>query len=160
MLTLSVDNIKGLFFDAPAVQRAVDRAELKALSKVGAYVRTSARSLIRKKKSPSTPGQPPRNVTGLLRKFLFFAYDPQTHSVVIGPAAINAKHTEAPHVLEYGGQTTGTVRWKFPESGPRRGSKPIPVRGPVRIAARPYMQPALDANSDLISNVWKGSIKR
>lgn len=72
----------------------------------------------------SKPGEPPRSITGLLRRNIFFAYDPARESVVIGPAMLN-RGTQAPETLEYGGSTE--------------------VRGRnVKIEARPFMGPALE----------------
>ncbi len=139
-----------LFFDSPAVIRAMDRATRKALSKVGAFVRRSARSSIRKRKKVSRPGQPPSSHVGLLRKFLFFAYEPQRQSVVIGPAKLGGvEGDDVPHILEHGGTTTIT---RF-----RRGKI---VRKRVKIAARPTMGPALEANLEHIPKQWRGRVRR
>lgn len=78
--------------------------------------------------APSAPGEPPRNLTGRLKQFIFFGYDPDRRSVVIGPALLNGADpgNPVPEVLEHGGY----------------------VRGPdgrrARIEPRPYMQPAFD----------------
>jgi len=76
---------------------------------------------------PSEPGEPPRSVTGLLKDFLFFAYDPQRRSVVVGPAKLNGG-SGAPQILEEGGFAT------FP-TGKR-----------VYIRQREYMGPAFEKN--------------
>ncbi len=55
MKTVSLD----MFFDTDRVKRAAGVAARRNLSKVGAFVRTGARSSIRKRKGISTPGQPP-----------------------------------------------------------------------------------------------------
>jgi len=68
--------IKQLFFDSPKVVRAVDRTTRRVLSKFGAFVRRTARSSIRKRKRISEPGSPPSSHSGLLKKFIFFGYDP------------------------------------------------------------------------------------
>ena len=74
--------------------------------------------------APSNPGEPPRMRSGLIKKFLFFAYDRAERSAIIGPAEIE-RPTGAPRVLEEGGS--------------------VQVRGGrVRIAKRPYMKPVFD----------------
>ena len=87
--------VKQLFFDSPKVVRAVDRTTRRVLSKFGAFVRRTARSSIRKRKRTSEPGSPPSSHTGLLKRFIFFGYDAQKRSVVIGGTITRdaAKHT-------------------------------------------------------------------
>jgi len=79
------------FFDRAKVKNAVDAGTRRVLSRFGAFVRTRARTSIRKKKGTSPPGSPPHSHVGLLRKFILFAYDPQRKSVVIGPTLIRAE---------------------------------------------------------------------
>ena len=142
--------ITKLFFDKPKVLRAVDRATRQALTKVGAFVRRTARSSIRKRKRTSEPGKPPTSRTGLLKKFLFFAYDSQRQSVAIGPAELTgAKSKGVPEILEHGGSTTIVRR--------RKGKL---VRKRVKIAARPFMVPALHANLEHIPKQWRGRVRR
>ena len=52
-------------------------------------VRTTARHSIHKRKRTIAPGEPPSSHTGLLRRFIFFGYDRERRSVVIGPARLN-----------------------------------------------------------------------
>lgn len=139
---------KGMFFDRAKVINAVDQATRKVLSKFGAFVRTAAKSSIRtRKKAVSAPGQPPFSKTGLLKKFLFFGFDPSTRSVVIGPAKLNTG-SDAPEVLEHGGSTTVFSR---------RNGKRITKR--VRIERRPYMQPALEKEKSKLGPLWLNSVK-
>jgi len=93
---------KSIFFDRAAVLNAVDKGTKNVLSKFGAFVRTTARHSIKKRKSASPAGSPPSSHTGLLKKFIFFGYDRDEQSVVIGPAKLNSG-TNAPHTLEHGG---------------------------------------------------------
>ena len=93
-------------------------------------VRRTARSSIRKRKRTSEPGKPPSSHTGLLKKFIFFGYDPRRDSVVIGPVRLTQKgRGEAPSLLEYGGNT----------SVEHRGQ-----RKRARVRARPFMGPAFE----------------
>lgn len=135
--------IKQMFFDREAVISRVDVASRKVLSRFGSFVRQSARSSIRKRKASAPPGSPPTNRTGLLKKFIFFGYDPASSSVVIGPARLNGRGS-APSLLEYGGSTTVV----------RRGR-----RERASYEARPYMRPAFDRERPKLPAMWSGSIK-
>jgi len=137
--------VKQLFFDSPKVVRAVDRTTRRVLSKFGAFVRRTARSSIRKRKRISEPGSPPSSHSGLLKKFIFFGYDPAKRSVVIGPERLTQRgRGEAPHLLEYGG--TGSVQRK----GKRRRAK---------VRARPFMGPAFEKEEPKLAAMWRDSIK-
>lgn len=136
---------KKLFFDRQAVISKVDAATRKVLSKFGAFVRRSAKSSIRKRKKPAPPGQPPSSHTGLLKKFIFFGYDPERQSVVIGPTRLNQKgRGEAPPLLEYGGKATLV----------RRGKKKR-----TTYKARPYMGPAFEKEKPQLPAMWRGSVR-
>ena len=138
-----------LFFDAPAVTNALDKAARKVLSRFGAYVRRTARTSIRKSKKISEPGKPPRSHTGLLRQFIFFAHDPETQGVVIGPERLNSKIGDVPEVLEYGGTTTIATYRRRKVVGKRV----------VRIAARQFMHPALTKELPGLPAMWADSVK-
>ena len=132
-------------FDRQAVLSAVDRARLAVLSKFGAFVRQTARQSIVKRKAVSVPGQPPRSHTGLLKRLIFFGYDPATKSVVIGPAPMGAT-PEALPALEYGGATVVKPHGRF--KGTRR----------VIITARPFMGPALEKEQSKLPSLWLDSV--
>jgi hypothetical protein len=147
MLKLDVTK---LFFDKRAVIDAVDAGTRRVLSKFGAFVRRGARSSIRKRKSVSAPGSPPSSHVGLLKKFIFFAFDPRNRSVVIGPARLTQKGRGegpgAPALLEYGGTTTL-----------RRGPNGKRVR--ARYVARPFMGPAFAKEEPKLPAMWRDSVK-
>lgn len=144
MINLKLDAAKRGFFDRAAVLDAVDRATLRVLSRFGSFVRTRARTSIRKRKGTSKPGGPPYSHVGLLRSFIFFAYDFDARSVVIGPTLINSP-TGAPENLEYGGVAD------------------LPVGGGktrrVTIQPRPFMGPALDAELPGLAAMWRDSVR-
>lgn len=129
------------FFDKAAVKKQLDAGVRKQLSKIGAFVRTRARSSIRTRKAVSDPGNPPSSHVGTLKKLLYFAFDPETKSVVIGPVAFGKG--EAPGLLERGGRTT--------KRGRRGETRRLTYR------ARPFMKPAGDEeakrNRDLFRNM-------
>jgi len=134
-----------LFFDSKKVRRSVDRATRRVLSKFGAFVRRTARSSIRKRKKASTPGSPPSSHIGLLKKFIWFGYEPAKRSVVIGPARLSqAGRGEAPHLLEYGG--TDTIE--------RRGK-----RKRAKVRPRPFMGPAFEKEQPKLPAMWRGSVR-
>ena len=149
MIGYRIDQIKGLFFDSAKVQAATSRAERSVLSRFGAFVRTRARTSIRKRKKPSEPGQPPSSHTGILKRFIFFAYEPQRRSVVIGPARLNQKIGDAPAALEHGGRSQVV-------SGSRRRKRQVRT---VTIRPRPFMGPAFEAERPKLPAMWANSVK-
>jgi hypothetical protein len=82
-----------------------------------------------------------------LRRLILFGYDKAADSVVIGP--VGFKKRGAPNVLEYGGDTV-VLR--------RRGGKLTSRR--VKIAARPYMAPALEQERPKLPLLWRNSIRK
>ena len=137
--------MKKLFFDTKAVRGKVDRTTRRVLSRFGAFVRRTARSSIRKRKKTSPSGSPPSSHTGLLKKFIFFGYEPRKRSVVIGPSRLSKNgRGQAPQLLEYGG--TGSVRRR----GKRRRS---------RVRPRPFMGPAFEKEQPKLPAMWRDSVK-
>lgn len=174
----SLDQLKQNFFDRPLVLRSVDQLMRKALGQYGAFVRRSARKSIRTRKAVSKPGDPPSNRTGLLKDFLFFAYDEATRSVIIGPAKLNMtffnEHRKpvkgtVPEVLEYGGQITvlevqrrdGTWTRADLRSQRRLTGRNLRYRT-VSIAERPYMRPAAakERTNPKLSALLKDKLRR
>lgn len=125
-----------VFFNSKEIITEAEKAERRVLSRFGFETRKDAKSSMRKrKKGPSEPGKPPRVVTGLLKRFLFFSYDRMTQSVVTGPVKLTGfkKAGEALTALEYGNQA---------------------------VAARPFMTPAFQRKLDeLMPDLWRDSIK-
>ncbi|MEM6503893.1 MAG: hypothetical protein AAF711_00350 [Planctomycetota bacterium] len=146
MIGFKID--KSMFFDRQKVVDATDRASRRVLSRFAAFVRQRARTSIRKRKGTSAPGGPPHSHVGLLRRFIFFGYDPRKRSVVIGPTALSNSNGEAPSLLEYG----GTARIRDPRN-PRSGR-----RRTARFRERPYMGPALEAEQPKLPSMWRNSI--
>lgn len=131
------------FFDRADVQKRVDKATRKVLSRFGAYVRQRAKTSIRKRKGTSPPGSPPYSHVGLLKKFLFFAYDAQRQSVVIGPTLIR-EQSEGPKLLEHGGETVIATK---------KGRKQ------ARYRPRPFMGPAFLAEQAKLPALWQNSVR-
>lgn len=176
---MTVRETKDLFFDRESVVRAVDRTTHRVLSRSGAIVRTKARDLTsrprrmqkigemtpeerrlyrqrrnkkgqftKSRKRPlvaSRPGEPPRLITGLLRQFILFSFDPARHSVVVGPRLLpSASRGTALPALEYGGTSIVRTHGKS-----RR----------VRIAARPFMRPALRIVEPKLVGLWRDAVR-
>ncbi len=137
-----------MFFDRDKVRKKTDGATRRVFSRFGAFVRTAARHSIRKRKAASKPGQPPSSHTGLLRRLIFFGYDRNRRSVVIGPERLNQKIGDAPAALEYGGHST-VVEGLRSRRRKRR----------VKITARPYMGPAFEREIPKLPAMWRQSIR-
>ena len=131
MLQLGIKEFKASFFDSGEIQKRVNAATRKTLSKIGAFIRTRAKTSIRKRKKISEPGQPPSSHEGSLRRLIFFGYDKTTQSVVVGPAAF--REGTAPRLLEFGGSRQTTAK---------SGAAKVLVYRP-----RPFMRPAGEAEA-------------
>lgn len=167
------------FFDRETVEKRLADGERRAMSKIGAFVRTSARTSIRKRKKVSLPGQPPNAHTSekvVTLKNILFGYDPKAHSVVIGPVKLNSRasdwidsgSTATPGLIERGGVATlQEERWKSKDGKQykwrrrdmrRAASENKEYRSRrATFRARPFMAPALErerSNGKLIS-AWK-----
>ena len=151
---------KEMFFDSRAVTSAVDRATRRVFSKFGAYVRTAARSSIRRRKGVSTPGRPPSSHVGLLKKSIFFAYDPTRKSVVVGPAKLHSGTGGIPRLLEEGGRARLPVdRFVFTSVGGRRRAKREVIGyKSVVFQPRPFMGPAFRREQPKLRGWWKDVI--
>jgi hypothetical protein len=163
-----------MFFDRRKVTGPVDKATRGVLSKAGAFVRTAARHSIRTRKGTSPPGSPPYSHTGVLKRFLFFGYDPARRTVVVGPMATNQVffgkdrrpvRGTVPEVLEYGGKITilevergGTWLRADLRSRRRLAGRPMRYRT-ANIAARPYMGPAMKQELPKFPSLWANSVK-
>ena len=141
MIGVTFQQAKQGFFDREKVQRSVDAATRRVLSKFGAFVRQRAKTSIRSRKGTSPPGSPPYSHVGLLKKFILFAYDATRKSVVIGLTLIRAEST-APRLLEHGGATT----LETPRGSKRARYRPRPFMGPEFVAEQAQL-PALWQNS-------------
>jgi hypothetical protein len=175
-----INAVKKFFLDKPAVANAVDAGTRRALSKFGAFVRTRSRSSIRKRKKASKPGQPPSSHVGTLKKLIFFTYDQQKKSVVIGPTKfagskfIGAK-SGVPETLEYSGEVTireavkgaTKARSKAQAKAYRRLLKERRLIAEPRqytartitVQQRPYMRPAFMAELPRAPQQFKDCIR-
>lgn len=132
-----------VFFDTNAVRKATSKAERKVLNRFGAMVRTTAKRSIRKatkRTRQSEPGDPPRSHTAYLKRGIFYGFDIESRSVVVGP--VKSKSGNIPEALEYGGTT------KQKKTGDT-----------IDIEPRPFMGPALDKMLPKLPALWKDSVK-
>jgi len=142
-------DIKHVFFDRKKVIDRTDRTTRRVLSRFGAFVRQTARRSIRKRKRISQPGKPPSSHVGLLKRRIFFGFDRDKQSVVVGPAPINQRSpypgVTVPELLEEGGR----VRRR--EKG---GTTEV-----LHYKARPYMGPAFEKELPQLPAMWRNSIR-
>lgn len=164
-MAFTVDySIKDWFFDRAEVQKRIDRGTLRALSKIGAFVRTRARTdVLKRRKATSKPGQPPSvhsSDSKASLKNILFGLNPDGQSVVIGPIKLNGANSKGhapirslynvPELLEHGG--SGRVQQAIdPLTGRPLRFVPKRLRGQVkyrsrtvRLQARPFMSVALE----------------
>ena len=149
-LEVTIRGVRASFFDSEKVLAAARKGTAKALAKCGAFVRREAKSSIRYATKSAAPGQPPKAHRGRmtrtskkkdgstvtrqvspLKELIYFAFDPVSLSVVVGPADFKNKakrNYRVPTVLEQG----GTVHSRTP-----RGIKSS------RYPGNPFMAPAL-----------------
>lgn len=116
LMTVTIQ-AKDFFFDRPVVERAVDKATHRALSRSLAFVRKSQKSSIRRRKKPSEPGKPPsahsRDPVASVKNILF-AYDRRSKYGIVGMVNLNGRRSmvqsskELPELLEFGGPMTIT----------------------------------------------------
>jgi hypothetical protein len=164
--------MKDFFFDRQSVIDRMTKANRRALSKVGAFIRRRARSSLRRRKKRSQPGSPPsihsRDSVATLKNILF-AYEPQSESIVIGPIKLNQRvilgpelgSSTVPQVHEFG----ATVKIREAKVGRKwlsgrrriRPGQPVRVRS-AKYSPRPFMGPAMEAEKDNIPDAWFGSL--
>ena len=178
-------HMRNAFFDRAKVQAAMDRARLKSLSRGGAFIRTRARSLLRRRKKPSAPGSPPsvHAASGDMAslKTILFAYDRSIDGVVVGPVKLNQVNETSTNVrttvpgLHERGETASILesRWVPSVGQPypwrrvdrRRQQRPGTSWGrtesrrrTARYPKRPFIGPALQMERNKIPDLFRNSI--
>jgi hypothetical protein len=175
-----------VFFDRIVIEDPTKAAQLKAMSKMGAFIRRRAQTSMRRRKSgPSRPGTPPNARVGYLRDYILFAYDPQTDTVVVGPIVYGrSSGGRVPNTHEFGGTLTRKrprrvseifagmskgQKWQAIRAAKRSGvplrtyarglpGAQVPVQDVVRYPRRPYMGPALEAEAPKFAGQFAGSV--
>lgn len=174
-------SVKQYFFDRKAVIDAIGIAEARNLAKIGAFIRRRARSLLRRRKTTASAGQPPHvhaegNYATL--KNIQFSYEKSRHAMVVGPIKIVSRASEiegtattVPQLMEFGGSIVA-LEERYKNSGGKPGmwfhrdtryatknSKEYRSRI-ARYAEHPFMGLALkmEINDGTIRDVWRASI--
>ena len=125
---------------------------------------------------PSAPGEPPRTRGKSFLKRIFFSYDKDSRSVIVGPSgAVGKSRGKTTNVLEHGGTDTFTftIRPKRRLPPVRKGRKALPVVPKARlkgkrrkarrvtrnvtIERRAFMNPAFNKNAGLLAQ-WRASL--
>lgn len=190
MLRYTINAAKDNFFDAEKVLKKLGIAQRRVLSRYGAFVRTRAKTSLRYKQGPSEPGKPPHAHKGnlrvrkdkktgankwrtisLLREYIFFGYESDRETVVVGPALLNSsKHNRSrytvPELLEHGGTRQGDGREVMVTLKPGRNrtgqftsrKETRRLDGTLTYKPRPYMQPAADAEKAQLLRMMKDMI--
>ncbi len=121
--------ITNMFFDRAELQRKIGKRNAAAMSKAGAYIRTTAQTkVLKRRRSRSRPGQPPhvhsRDKKYSL-KFITFKFDEDSESLVVGPEKVPAKNPgnptivagyTVPQIMEHGG--TISIKEEKPHDTP------------------------------------------
>jgi hypothetical protein len=139
LISLDFD-FKSSFFDNAVVKKDIDRRTQWVFARFGNYVRQAARKRIKKRKRKSRPGEGPTNQTGLLRGNIFFAYDKDGRTLVVGAQAIYSTPF-IPERLEY-----GAVYRNY------EGKM-------VTLLPRPYMRPAYEEKEPYLRTLWEQSVR-
>lgn len=165
---MKLSSFKKSFFDRQKVATAVERVRLKNLSKCGAFVRTAARSSLRRRKRTSPPGQPPsvhsQDKFATLKNILF-GYDPSTKGVIVGPVAINGNKQDVPRLMERGGFAKRKAKYVPSRTAKgrvkKRGVQVVRLKNErtANYEARPFMGPALRKETKKFAKVWKNTVK-
>lgn len=165
------------FFDKDPIVDAMEATERKNLSRIGAFIRRTAKGLIRtdksKSKKPSRPGRPIKSRTGLYKDNIFFSYDKKEHSVVVGPRVLNGKKVSGktvPELHEYGG-TIQVRNYLLPvkqDAGRDEKGRFLKAKvtyekytGRLKYERRPTMELAFEKElaKGKILGIWKDSVR-
>lgn len=156
LLQFKIEKSKQFFLDDRKILNAVKRAKVRALLYPAAAIRLTAIRSIRKRDGTSQPGSPPlSHGAHLLRSHIYYLPQPSradVHWVLIGAARLN-KPGLAPNALEFGGDVRPSPRL----NAMRRKAGHSELKT-VKIAARPFMKPALDANIEKVPAAWKNAV--
>lgn len=167
---------KNFFFDREVVKKSADKGILKSLARAGAFVRTAAKTSLKRRKKPSPPGSPPsvhsKDAVANLKNIWFAKTGP--YEVVVGPVGLNQRDELngnsgtgiIPPLHEFGG-TMGVTEFLGWDGQWHRLSKRKRIRQTTQIRkrrsrypARPFMHPALKAaRAQLIKKFGNSIIK-
>ena len=117
------------FFNNNAIKNPVERSNRQALARASAYIRTTARRLVRETKTvKSKPGEPPRSHRKVFKASILFGVD-GNNNAVIGPMRFQTNRTNrsgqpVPNILETGGEIApgANVNWPYGRKGQPKGN--------------------------------------
>ena len=135
--------VKQSFFDRSAVIAAVGKMNARNLSRAASHVWRRMKTSMRRRKKVAEPGSPPSAHAGQLRDLLYFGFDANTASTVIGPVPF--KSGTAPKVLEFGGSVVG--------KDSRGQARTMNYR------PHPFARPALEAEQAKFPELWRNSLR-
>ena len=170
-------DVKKAFFDRQKIEKAIGRANAKAMGDALRAIRQEARqSLLRRKTKPSPPNGPPyTRTTGQMNlKFILYYYDKVTQTGVVGPIKFSGKTLDGagralsntlPAFMEFGGSastaeyqwldtSTNVINRRFQrydqlKKSSRKSSRAINKRvRRVVYKPKPFMGPALQKTND------------
>ena len=172
-------SVKQFFFDRSAVQDALGKAEAKNLSRLGAFIRQRARSLLRRRKGTASPGQPPSVHSAssfYTLKNIQFSYEQSKHAMIVGPIKVNTPAnadlqgsiSAVPQLMEFGGNIVSKEeRWKgskgqwFHRDARHAAKNSKEYRSRIaRYTPHPFMEKALEIEiqAGSIRDIWRASI--
>jgi hypothetical protein len=168
----TVDQAKGQFFDREAVIKSAGKGLVRWANKSGGLVRKIARQSMRRRQKSSPAGTPPSAHVGLIRDRLFYVWEPQRKTIVVGPALLNRPDRDALQVLEHGGDAMRKFFVENVESAKRTKSGQVRTKNETRIRfsrkaparrvhydGNPFMGPALDKALPALTPALKDSIR-
>lgn len=171
--------VNKFFFDRAAVLKAIGKANAKALSKAGAFIRRRAITSLRRRKSISQPGSPPSvhstDSVATLKNILFF-YDSSTERLVVGPVGLNQRKQSwitmgsitVPQLHEFGdvvviqevSRDKGRTWSRSGSPARSRNAETIFRQRRITYKPRPFMSPSLTAEMENIPKAWQGSMSQ
>lgn len=141
MLTAKV---KHLFFDSALVKSRVNAGVRKVLSKFGGLVRIDDRASMPDKAAGTQPaGHAPRKIKRTLWRSIFYSFDPQRNSVVIGAIPLPGGYADGAAALEEGGDVTENLHGH---------------NVPMHISPHPHTHPAFERQKEKLPNLWANSV--
>ncbi len=120
------------YFTRPHVRRRLDKLRFNYLRYQGMNIRRDARRKVMSQSEPPIPDGETKSGGGLA--LIFYSFERQTHSVIVGPTLFEKqpwKEKTVPQVVEEGGYVT-----------PKPGFDLLPRRQ----EPSPYMRPAFEKN--------------
>lgn len=165
-------DVRDLFFDRERIRVRLDAQKRKRLSKAGAYVRRTARTLLRRQTPRPAPQPPATHSPEPNLRTVLFAYDPHAETVVAGPVRLRKRLKKStqptvPALLEHGGSSEvteyaeeHTLQWKpAAQFFPRTSRRKFAVRRRMAVyEPRPFMGPALSHNQDQFPELFRNCI--